>query len=37
MKKIVTVLIGLMLLGAPVARAQQFNDGPVNDINISYG
>ncbi|MBP5795512.1 MAG: hypothetical protein J6W07_01570 [Bacteroidales bacterium] len=37
MKKIITVLIGLVMLGAPLVRAQQFNDGPVNDINISYG
>lgn len=37
MKKIIAVLIGLVLMGGPVARAQQYNDGPVNDINISYG
>jgi len=30
-------LIGLVLLGAPQMRAQQYNDGPKNDFNISYG
>ena len=30
-------MIGVMMLAAPQLRAQQFNDGPVNDINISYG
>ena len=37
MKKIIAVLIGLVLLGAPQMRAQQYNDGPKNDFNISYG
>ena len=37
MKKVIAVLIGLVLLGAPQMRAQQYNDGPKNDFNISYG
>ncbi|MBQ9878065.1 MAG: hypothetical protein IJM29_04070 [Bacteroidales bacterium] len=37
MKRIIAVLIGVMLLGAPQLRSQQYNEGPVNDINISYG
>ena len=37
MKRIIAVLIGIMLLGAPALKAQQYNDGPRNDINVSYG
>ena len=37
MKRIISVLIGLTLLAAPSLRAQQYNEGPVNDFNISYG
>lgn len=37
MKRIIAVLIGLVLLGAPQMRAQQYNGGPENDFNVSYG
>ena len=37
MKRIIATLIGLVLLGAPQLKAQQYNDGPVNDFNVSYG
>ena len=37
MKKIIAVLIGMALLGAPSLKAQQFNGGPRNDFNVSYG
>ena len=37
MKKIIAVLVGLALLGAPSLKAQQFNGGPRNDFNVSYG
>ena len=37
MKKIIAVFIGIALLGAPQVRAQQYNGGPENDLNVSYG
>ena len=37
MKRIIAVLIGLVVLAAPQMRAQQYNDGPKNDFNVSYG
>ena len=37
MKKILAVLVGFMLAGAPMARAQQYNGGPANDLSLSYG
>ena len=37
MKKIIAVLIGALLLASPEMGARQFNDGPRNDLNVSYG
>ena len=37
MKRIIAVLIGVMMLAAPQLRAQQYNDGPKNDLSVSYG
>ena len=37
MKKIIAVFVGLTLLAAPSMRAQQYNGGPRNDFNVSYG
>ena len=37
MKRIIAIMIGIVLLGAPTLRAQQYNDGPRNDFSVSYG
>ena len=37
MKRIIAILIGITLLGAPSLQARQYNDGPKNDFSISYG
>ena len=37
MKRIIATIIGLVLLSTPALHAQQYNDGPKNDFNISYG
>ena len=37
MKRIIAILLGISLLAAPSLRAQQYNEGPENDLNFSYG
>ena len=37
MKRIIAILLGISLLAAPTLRAQQYNEGPENDLNFSYG